>query len=97
MPSLQLGLMKENDASLGLSGSGAFNGSNNQLTSFVGLSNSLDIAGGLLFGSLYWGKSNDISNELGMMRSVSKLYSSAFGIGFMKSSIISNNDKLILA
>ena len=96
MPSLQLGLMKENDASLGLSGSGAFNGSNNQLTSFVGLSNSLDLAGGLLFGSLYWGKSNDISNELGMMRSVSKLYSSAFGIGFMKSSIISNQDKLIL-
>ena len=96
MPSLQLGLMKENDASLGLSGSGAFNGSNNQLTSFVGLSNSLDLAGGLLFGSLYWGKSNDISNELGMMRSVTKLYSSAFGIGFMKSSIVSNNDKLIL-
>ena len=96
MPSLQLGLMKENDASLGLSGSGAFNGSNNQLTSFVGLSNSIDLAGGLLFGSLYWGKSNDISNELGMMRSVSKLYSSAFGIGFMKSSIISNQDKLIL-
>ena len=96
MPSLQLGLMKENDASLGLSGSGAFNGSNNQLTSFVGLSNSLDLAGGLLFGSLYWGKSNDLSNELGMMRSVTKLYSSAFGIGFMKTSIVSNNDKLIL-
>ena len=96
MPSLQLGLMKENDASLGLSGSGAFNGSNNQLTSFVGLSNSLDLAGGKLFGSLYWGKSNDVSNELGMIRSVSKLYSSAFGIGFMKSSIVSNNDKLIL-
>ena len=96
MPSLQLGLMKENDASLGLSGSGAFNGSNNQLTSFVGLSNSLDLAGGKLFGSLYLGKSNDVSNELGMIRSVSKLYSSAFGIGFMKSSIVSNNDKLIL-
>ena len=96
MPSLQIGLMKENDASLGLSGSGAFNGSNNQLTSFVGLSNSLDLAGGKLFGSLYLGKSNDVSNELGMIRSVSKLYSSAFGIGFMKSSIVSNNDKLIL-
>ena len=96
MPSLQLGLMKENDASLGLSGSGAFNGSNNQLTSFVGLSNSLDLAGGILFGSLYWGKSNDMSNELGMLRSVTKLYSSAFGIGFMKSSIINNNDKLIV-
>ena len=96
MPSLQLGLMKENDASLGLSGSGAFNGSNNQLTSFVGLSNSFDLAGGILFGSLYWGKSNDMSNELGMLRSVTKLYSSAFGVGFMKSSIINNNDKLIL-
>ena len=96
MPSLQLGLMKENDASLGLSGSGAFNGSNNQLTSFVGLSNSLDLAGGILFGSLYWGKSNDMSNEIGMLRSVTKLYSSAFGVGFMKSSIINNNDKLIL-
>ena len=96
MPSLQIGLMKENDASLGLSGSGAFNGSNNQLTSFVGLSNSLDLAGGILFGSLYWGKSNDMSNEIGMLRSVTKLYSSAFGVGFMKSSIINNNDKLIL-
>jgi hypothetical protein len=96
MPSLQLGVMKENDASLGLSGSGAFNGSNNQLTSFVGLSNSLDLAGGIIFGSLYWGKSNNMSNELGMLRSVTKLYSSAFGIGFMKSSIVSNNDKLIL-
>ena len=96
MPSLQLGVMKENDASLGLSGSGAFNGSNNQLTSFVGLSNSLDLAGGVMFGSLYWGKSNNMSNELGMLRSVTRLYSSAFGIGFMKSSIVSNNDKLIL-
>ena len=96
MPSLQLGVMKENDASLGLSGSGAFNGSNNQLTSFVGLSNSLDLAGGILFGSLYWGKSNNMSNELGMLRSVTRLHSSAFGIGFMKSSIVSNNDKLIL-
>ena len=96
MPSLQIGLMKENDASLGLSGSGAFNGSDNQLTSFVGLSNSLDLAGGILFGSLYWGKSNDMSNKIGMLRSVTKLYSSAFGVGFMKSSIINNNDKLIL-
>ena len=96
MPSLQLGVMKENDASLGLSGSGAFNGSNNQLTSFVGLSNSLDLAGGIIFGSLYWGKSNNMSNELGMLRSVTRLHSSAFGIGFMKSSIVSNNDKLIL-
>ena len=96
MPSVQLGLMKENDASLGLSGSGAFNGSNNQLTSFIGLSNSINTMGGKLFGSFYWGQSNGISNELGMIKSLSSLYSSAFGIGFLKSSIFNNNDSLIV-
>ena len=96
MPSVQLGLMKENDASLGLSGSGAFNGSNNQLTSFIGLSNSFNTMGGKLFGSFYWGQSSSISNELGMIKSLSSLYSSAFGIGFLKSSIFNNNDSLII-
>ena len=96
MPSVQLGLMKENDSSLGLSGSGAFNGSNNQLTSFIGLSNSINAMGGKLFGSFYWGQSSSISNELGMIKSLSSLYSSAFGIGFLKSSIFNNNDSLII-
>ena len=96
MPSIQVGLMKENDASLGLSGSGAFNGSKNQLTSFFGLSNSLDTAGGKLFGSFYWGKSNSISNETGMIQSLSNLYSSAFGIGFLKSSILNNRDSFVI-
>ena len=96
LPSVQLGLMKENDASLGLSGSGAFNGSKNQLTSFIGLSNSINLMGGKLFGSFYWGQSNGISNELGMIKSISSLYSSSFGIGFLKSSILNNNDSLIV-
>jgi hypothetical protein len=96
MPSFQLGVMKENDASLGLSGSGAFNGSNNQLTSFAGLSNSMNLMGGKLFGSFYWGKSNGISNEFGMIKSLSNLYSSAFGVGFLKSSIFNNVDSFIL-
>jgi hypothetical protein len=96
MPSLQLGLMKENDASLGLSGSGAFNGSKNQLTSFMGLSNSIDFAGGKLFGSFYWGKSNSVSNETGMIKSVSNLHSSAFGIGFLKSAILTSDDNLTI-
>ena len=96
MPSFQLGMMKENDASLGLSGSGAFNGSNNQLTSFVGLSNSINLKGGKFFGSLYWGKSNGISNKLGMIQSLSNLYSSAFGVGFLKSSIFNNLDTFIV-
>ena len=96
MPSFQLGVMKENDASLGLSGSGAFNGSNNQLTSFAGLSNSMNLMGGKLFGSFYWGKSNGISNELGMIKSLSNLYSSAFGVGFLKSSIFNNIDSFIV-
>ena len=96
MLSFQLGMMKENDASLGLSGSGAFNGSNNQLTSFAGLSNSMNLMGGKLFGSFYWGKSNGISNELGMIQSLSNLYSSAFGLGFLKSSIFYKADTLML-
>ena len=96
MPSLQLGLMKENDASLGLSGSGAFNGSKNQFTSFIGLSNSLDFAGGKLFGSLYWGKSNSVFNETGMIKSVSNLHSSAFGVGFLRSSILISDDSLMV-
>jgi hypothetical protein len=96
MPSLQLGLMKENDASLGLSGSGAFNGSKNQLTSFMGLSNSIDFAGGKLFGSFYWGKSNSVTNETGMIKSVSNLNSSAFGIGFLKSAILTSDDNLTI-
>ena len=96
MLSFQLGMMKENDASLGLSGSGAFNGSNNQLTSFAGLSNSMNLMGGKFFGSFYWGKSNGISNELGMIQSLSNLYSSAFGIGFLKSSIFYKADTFML-
>ena len=96
MPSIQIGLMKENDASLGLSGSGAFNGSKNQLTSFFGLSNSIDVGEGKLFGSLYWGKSNGISNDKGMIQSLSNLYSSAFGIGFLKSSIFTTGDSFLI-
>ena len=96
MPSIQMGLMKENDASLGLSGSGAFNGSKNQLTSFFGLSNSIDVGEGKLFGSLYWGKSNGISNDKGMIQSLSNLYSSAFGIGFLKSSIFTTGDSFLI-
>jgi len=96
MPSIQIGLMKENDASLGLSGSGAFNGSKNQLTSFFGLSNSIDVGEGKLFGSLYWGKSNGISNDKGMIQSLSNLYSSAFGIGFLKSSIFTKGDSFLI-
>ena len=68
----------------------------NQLTSFLGISNSVNLMGGKLFGSLYWGKSNGIYNELGMIKSISNLYSSAFGIGFLKSSILNTNDTLMI-
>lgn len=94
MPSLQLGILKENDATLGLSGSGALNGSNNQQTSFIGLSNSTELFGGKLFGSFYWGSSDDTSNKFGMVESVSQLRSSSFGLGFLKSSIFSSNDQI---
>ena len=46
MPSIQFGILKENDANLGLSGSGAFNGNSGQMTSFVGISDSISLFGG---------------------------------------------------
>ena len=96
IPSLQLGLMKENNASLGLSGSGAFYGGNNQLTSFMGLSHAMAFAGGKLFGSFYWGKSLGMSNDLGMIQSLSNLYSSSFGIGYLISSVFRKNDSFVV-
>ena len=96
IPSLQLGLMKENNASLGLSGSGAFDGGNNQLTSFMGLSHAMAFAGGKLFGSFYWGKSSGMSNDLGIIQSLSNLYSSSFGVGFLKSSIFYKADSFVI-
>ena len=96
IPSLQLGLMKENNASLGLSGSGAFDGGNNQLTSFMGLSHAMAFAGGKLFGSFYWGKSSGMSNDLGIIQSLSNLYSSSFGVGFLKSSIFYKADTFVI-
>ena len=56
----------------------------------------MNLMGGKFFGSFYWGKSNSISNELGMIQSLSNLYSSAFGIGFLKSSIFYKADTLML-
>ena len=96
IPSLQLGLMKENNASLGLSGSGAFYGSNNPLTSFMGLTHAMAFAGGKLFGSFYWGKSLGMSNDLGMIQSLSNLYSSSFGIGYLISSVFHKNDSFVV-
>ena len=94
LPSLQFGLLKENDSSHGLSGSGALDGSNNHFTSFFGLSNSLELFSGKLFGSFYWGKSADAKNDLGMIESLSSITSSAFGLGFLRSSVLHKNDQL---
>jgi len=96
LPALQIGLLKENDANLGLSGSGAFNSSNSKMTSFVGLSNSLGLMGGKLFGSLYYGKTPSTSSDKGMVTSSSNIQSSAFGIGFLKSAIFNTTDEILL-
>ena len=96
LPSIQFGLLKENSTSLGLSGSGAFNSNNNEMTSFAGLSNSINLLGGKLFGSVYWGRSPGISNQDGMISSFSDLESSAFGLGFLKTSVFTLGDQFIL-
>ena len=97
LPSIQLGLLKENDANLGLSGSGAFNGNDGQITSFMGISNSLELFGGKFFGSLYFGKSPGASNKQGMVDSISSIRSSAFGLGFLKTSILSAGDEILFS
>ena len=79
---------------MGLSGSGALNGQGNQLTSFVGVTDSMDILGGKFFGSLYLGQTADSKNKTGMISSVNDLRSSSFGLGYLKSSIFNKNDLL---
>ena len=87
IPSIQFGLLKENDSQMGLSGSGALNGQGNQLTNFLGISNSMDILGGKFFGSLYWGLTADSEKEMGMISSINNIRSSSFGLGYLTSSV----------
>ena len=95
LPSIQLGFLKENDANLGLSGSGAFNGNDGQMTSFIGISSSLELFGGKFFSSLYFGKSPGASNNKGMVDSISSIQSSAFGLGFLTTSILQTGDEIL--
>ena len=92
IPSIQFGLLKENDSQMGLSGSGALNGQGNQLTNFLGISNSMDILGGKFFGSLYWGLTADSEKEMGMISSINNIRSSSFGLGYLTSSVFQKND-----
>ena len=94
IPSIQFGLLKENDSQMGLSGSGALNGQGNQLTNFIGITNSMNILGGKFFGSLYWGQSIDSKNKKGMISSMDDIYSSSFGLGYLKDSIFQKGDLL---
>lgn len=94
IPSLQLGLLKENDSQMGLSGSGALNGQGNQLTNFLGITNTLDLFGGKFFGSVYWGQTDDSKNKTGMIAAINDIHSSSFGLGYLKSSVFNNDDLL---
>jgi hypothetical protein len=97
MPSIQFGVLKENDANLGLSGSGAFNGNGGQMTSFVGISDSINLFGGKFFSSLYIGNSAGVSNNEGMIDSISDIQSSAFGVGYLKQSIFNFRDEILVS
>ena len=90
--------MKENDSQMGLSGSGKFNSQGNQLTNFLGISNSMDILGGKFFGSFYWGLTadNNLSEkEMGMISSINNIRSSSFGLGYLTGSVFQKNDLII--
>ena len=95
LPSVQFGILKENNSNNGLSGSGALNESGNQITNFIGLSNSINFFGGKLFGSMYWGAAPNASNKTGMIKSISNIESSSFGFGYIAKSIINKNDRVI--
>jgi hypothetical protein len=97
LPSIQFGILKENNSINGLSGSGALNGNDNQITNFIGLSNSINFLGGKLFGSMYWGIASNASNDKGMIKSISNLESSSFGFGYIAKSIIQKNDRIIFS
>ena len=96
IPSIQFGLLKENDSQMGLSGSGALNGQGNQLTNFLGISNSINMLGGNFFGSLYWGLTADSKNEMGMISSINNIRSSSFGLGYLASSVFQKNDLITI-
>jgi len=97
LPAIQLGLLRENDANLGLSGSGAFNGNTGQLTSFIGISESLNMFGGKFFSSFYLGKSPEASNSQGMIGSISSIQSSSFAAGFLKTSVFHLGDEMLFS
>ena len=97
LPSVQFGFLRENDTHLGMSGSGALNGNSNQITNFVGLSNTLNILGGKLFGSVYWGNASNSSSNEGMIKSISNLKSSSFAIGYIATSTFAKDDQIIVS
>lgn len=97
LPSLQLGILQENDSNSGLAGSGALSGTKNQITKFVGLSSVKNLFGGKIFGSIHWGQSSDISHNNGMLKSIKEVKSSSFGFGYIHSSIFNESDQLTIS
>jgi len=97
LPSLQLGILQENDSNSGLAGSGALSGTKNQITKFVGLSSVKNLLGGKIFGSIHWGQSSDISHNIGMLKSIKEVKSSSFGFGYIQTSIFNERDQLTIS
>jgi subtilisin family serine protease len=97
IPSLQLGVLQENDSNNGLAGSGSFMGTKNQITKFIGLSSVNEFFGGKIFGSIHWGQSSDIRSNHGMLRSINEVKSSSFGFGYIHTGIFESNDQLTIS
>ena len=97
LPSLQFGILQENDSNSGLAGSGALSGTKNQITKFVGLSSVKNLLGGKIFGSIHWGQSSDISHNIGMLKSIKEVKSSSFGFGYIQYSILNERDQLTIS
>ena len=97
MPSLQVGILQENDSNNGLAGSGSFMGTKNQITKFIGFSSVNEFFGGKIFGSIHWGQSSDVRSNHGMLRSIKEVKSSSFGFGYIHTGIFESNDQLTIS
>ena len=97
MPSLQVGILQENDSNNGLAGSGSFMGTKNQITKFIGFSSVGDLFGGKIFGSVHLGQSSDSRSNHGMLRSIKEVKSSSFGFGYIHTAIFKRNDQFTVS
>jgi hypothetical protein len=95
---LQLGQLEEQDRVLDASGGGALGLGAGASTTFVGLSGQTELSPVLeLFGQASLGLTRPGGGEQGLLRGLSMLYSSSFGLGIARRDLAVAGDRLTMA